>query len=152
MPRSPRQPGHDGTPEGGIDDGTTEPQPVTSSRSRANRGSPRAGAGRPPEPSGPPKQDDPVGDSSPSAASEGLEPATDDAAAAGLSFRQAQAALELCLARLQDEDLDVEAMAGLYRRALAYSRRCEAVLLAVEQDVMQWDPERPDAPPESLVP
>lgn len=77
-----------------------------------------------------------------------------DAAAvsAGLSFRQAQAALELCLARLQDSDLDVEAMADLYRQALAYSQRCETVLQQVEQDVMQWDPERPDAAPEPFAP
>ena len=38
-----------------------------------------------------------------------------------LSFREAQTALELCLAQLQDQDLDVEAMADLYRRALAYA-------------------------------
>jgi len=72
---------------------------------------------------------------------------TDDEVAAGLSFRQAQAALDLCLAELQAGDLDVEAMAGLYRRALAYSQRCEALLLQVEQEVMQWDPERPDDVP-----
>lgn len=85
------------------------------------------------------------------------EPDTDrhsdaEAVSSGLSFRQAQAALELCLARLQDSDLDVEAMADLYRQALAYSQRCETVLEQVEQDVMQWDPERPDAPPEPFAP
>lgn len=65
--------------------------------------------------------------------------------AASLSFRQAQAAFELCLTELQAADLDVEAMAGLYRRALAYSERCETLLQQVEQEVMQWDVEQPDA-------
>jgi exodeoxyribonuclease VII small subunit len=30
-------------------------------------------------------------------------------------------------------------MAGLYQRAEAYAQRCEAVLQAVEQEVIQWD-------------
>ena len=72
----------------------------------------------------------------------------EDGLAATLSFRQAQAAFELCLAELQAGDLDVEAMAGLYRRALAYSARCEELLQQVEQEVMQWDAERPDDAPE----
>jgi exodeoxyribonuclease VII small subunit len=69
-----------------------------------------------------------------------------------LSFREAQTALELCLAQLQDQDLDVEAMAGLYRRALAYAERCEAVLARVEQQVMQWDPGQPDLAPTPYTP
>ncbi|MCP9797279.1 exodeoxyribonuclease VII small subunit [Cyanobium sp. Lug-B] len=72
--------------------------------------------------------------------------------AQGLSFREAQTALELCLAQLQDQDLDVEAMAGLYRRALAYAERCEAVLARVEQQVMQWDPGQPDLAPTPYTP
>lgn len=64
-----------------------------------------------------------------------------------LSFREAQTALELCLAQLQDQDLDVEAMADLYRRALAYAERCETVLAVAEQQVMQWDPGQPELAP-----
>ncbi len=69
-----------------------------------------------------------------------------------LSFREAQTALELCLAQLQDQDLDVESMADLYRRALAYAERCEAVLAQVEQQVMQWDPGQPELAPTPYVP
>ncbi|AFY28748.1 exodeoxyribonuclease VII small subunit [Cyanobium gracile] len=75
-----------------------------------------------------------------------------DDVAQELSFREAQTALELCLAQLQDQDLDVEAMAGLYRRALAYADRCEAVLARVEQQVMQWDPGQPDLAPTPYTP
>lgn len=63
-----------------------------------------------------------------------------------LSFRQAQAALELTLAHLQASDLDVEALADLYRRAQGYADRCEALLQQVEQEVMQWEPSQPDQP------
>ncbi len=69
-----------------------------------------------------------------------------------LSFREAQTALELCLAQLQDQDLDVESMADLYRRALAYAERCEAVLAQVEQQVMQWDPGQPELAPTPYTP
>lgn len=72
--------------------------------------------------------------------------------ASDLSFREAQTALELCLAQLQDQDLDVEAMADLYQRALAYAERCEAVLARVEQQVMQWDPGQPDLAPTPYTP
>jgi len=67
-----------------------------------------------------------------------------------LSFQQARTALELILAELQGQDLEVEAMADLYRRAQRYADRCEAVLQQVEQNVMQWDPQDPDRPPQSL--
>ena len=69
-----------------------------------------------------------------------------------LSFREAQTALELCLAQLQDQDLDVESMADLYRRALAYAERCETVLARVEQQVMQWDPGQPELAPTPYAP
>ena len=49
------------------------------------------------------------------------------------------------MAQLQSDALEVEEMAGLYRRAEAYAKRCEAVLQQVEQEVIQWDPE--DTPP-----
>lgn len=58
---------------------------------------------------------------------------------AGLSFQEARTALELAMAQLQSETLEVEEMAGLYRRAEAYAARCEAVLRQVEQDVIEWD-------------
>lgn len=76
----------------------------------------------------------------------------DDEVADGLSFREAQTALELCLAQLQDQDLDVETMADLYRRAQTYADRCEAVLRQVEQEVMQWDPSQQESPPTPYTP
>ena len=69
-----------------------------------------------------------------------------------LSYREAQAALELCLAQLQASDLDIEAMSGLYERAQSFANRCEQLLNQVEQDVMQWDPEQPDAQPQPYQP
>ncbi|MFO8237145.1 MAG: exodeoxyribonuclease VII small subunit [Prochlorococcaceae cyanobacterium] len=75
-----------------------------------------------------------------------------DGGAQDLSYNQAQAALELVLAELQARDLDVEAMAGLYRRGQAYAQRCEAILEQVEQEVLLWDglqdPEGLARPPE----
>ena len=68
--------------------------------------------------------------------------------AAQLSFREAQTALELSLAELQAPELDVEEMAGLYRRASRYAQRCEQLLQQVEQEVMQWDPAQPEQSPE----
>jgi exodeoxyribonuclease VII small subunit len=55
-----------------------------------------------------------------------------------LSYRDAQTALELTLAHLQSSELEVEEMAGLYRRAEAYANRCERVLETVEQEVIEW--------------
>ena len=69
-----------------------------------------------------------------------------------LNFRESQTALELCLAKLQDQELDVEAMADLYRRALAYAERCASVLEQVEQQVMQWDPSQPELAPTPYAP
>jgi exodeoxyribonuclease VII small subunit len=69
-----------------------------------------------------------------------------------LSFRQAQTALELCLAQLQAQDLDVEVMSDLYRRAQTYADRCEAVLQQVEQDVKQWDAAQEESPPQVYIP
>ena len=69
-----------------------------------------------------------------------------------LNFRQAQTALDLTLSELQSSELDVEAMADLYRRALRYADRCEAVLEQVEQEVMQWNPQEPADEPEPFAP
>jgi exodeoxyribonuclease VII small subunit len=55
-----------------------------------------------------------------------------------LSYRDAQTALELTLAKLQSSELEVEEMAGLYRRAEAYANRCELVLETVQQEVIEW--------------
>ena len=60
-----------------------------------------------------------------------------------LSFQEARTALELAMAQLQATDLEVEQMAGLYRRARAYADRCEAVLNTVEQEVIEWSSEAP---------
>jgi len=80
------------------------------------------------------------------------EPSDPTGAAADLTFRQAQAALELCLVQLQGSDLDVEVMGELHRRAEAYAQRCEELLVQAEQEVMQWDPLHPDAPAGPLTP
>ena len=55
-----------------------------------------------------------------------------------LSYRDAQTALDLTLAPLQSSELEVEEMAGLYRRAEAYADRCQAVLESVQQEVTEW--------------
>jgi exodeoxyribonuclease VII small subunit len=65
---------------------------------------------------------------------------------------EAQTALELSLAELQAPDLDVEEMAGLYRRACRYAERCAQLLRRVEQEVMQWDPEQPQTAPQPYQP
>ncbi|MFN9661719.1 MAG: exodeoxyribonuclease VII small subunit [Cyanobacteriota bacterium] len=69
-----------------------------------------------------------------------------------LSYREAQSALELSLVELQAEDLDVERMTEVYRRACAYADRCEALLQTVEAQVLLWDPDQPDSPPQPLNP
>ncbi|MCP9772713.1 exodeoxyribonuclease VII small subunit [Synechococcus sp. Tobar12-5m-g] len=55
-----------------------------------------------------------------------------------LTYNQARTALEVALGQLQSEDIEVEAMADLYRRALAYAQRCEQVLQQVEQEIIQY--------------
>jgi exodeoxyribonuclease VII small subunit len=69
-----------------------------------------------------------------------------------LSYRQAQAALERSLVELQSNELDVERMTELYQQACAYADRCDSLLQAVEADVMLWDPDDPEAPPQPLIP
>ena len=72
--------------------------------------------------------------------------------AAGLNYNEARTALELSLAELQASDLDVEAMAALYRRAEAYAERCEQLLNQVEQEVLLWTGDDPKAMPTAYVP
>jgi exodeoxyribonuclease VII small subunit len=69
-----------------------------------------------------------------------------------LSYREAQAALERSLVELQSEDLDVERMTELYQQACAYADRCDTLLQSVEAEVMLWDPDQPEAPPQPLNP
>lgn len=68
---------------------------------------------------------------------------------AGLSYTQARTAMDLAIAQLQSEDLEVEQMAALYRRALACADRCEQLLAEVELDVTQLDPDSLLASPPS---
>ena len=56
-----------------------------------------------------------------------------------LSYQEANTALELTLAKLQSSELEVEEMAGLYRRAEAYAARCKVVLEQVAQEVVEWE-------------
>ena len=63
-----------------------------------------------------------------------------------LNFREAQTALELCLAQLQASDLEVEAMATLHLRAQTYINHCVHLLEKLEQEVQIWDPELPEQP------
>jgi exodeoxyribonuclease VII small subunit len=75
-----------------------------------------------------------------------------DAGLDHLSYREAQGALERSLVELQSEDLDVERMTELYQQACAYADRCDTLLRTVEAEVMLWDPDQPDAPPQPLKP
>lgn len=63
----------------------------------------------------------------------------EDIVPSDLSFQQARTALDLLIAELQSNDLQVEEMLNLYRRAEAYADHCEAVLQKVDQDVIEWD-------------
>lgn len=75
-----------------------------------------------------------------------------DSGLAELTYREAQAALERSLVELQSDDLDVERMTELYQQACAYADRCDTLLQSVEAEVMLWDPDRPEAPPQPLNP
>jgi exodeoxyribonuclease VII small subunit len=69
-----------------------------------------------------------------------LPPSSWEQEIAELTYAQARTALEVALGQLQSEDLEVETMADLYRRALAYAQRCEQVLEQVGQEIIQLDP------------
>ena len=56
-----------------------------------------------------------------------------------LNYQEANTALELTLAKLQSAELEVEEMAGLYRRAESYAARCQVVLEQVAQEVVEWE-------------
>ena len=75
---------------------------------------------------------------------------TEGAPSEVLSYREAHAALERSLVELQADDLDVERMTELYQRACAYADRCDTLLRSVEAEVMLWDPDQPERPPQPL--
>lgn len=86
-----------------------------------------------------------------SSANSGRQSATPDdglrSAAADLSYNEAHTALQLTLSALQSNDLDVEDMTGLYRRARSYLERCETILASVEQELLLWDDSQGQAQP-----
>ncbi|MEB3323719.1 MAG: exodeoxyribonuclease VII small subunit [Cyanobacteriota bacterium] len=88
--------------------------------------------------------------SAPSPPDSGLD--QPDPGVAQLTYREAQAALERSLVELQSDDLDVERMTELYQQACAYADRCDTLLQSVEAEVMLWDPDQPEAPPQPLNP
>ena len=61
---------------------------------------------------------------------------------ADLTYNEAHTALQLTLAALQANDLDVEELTGLYRQARTYLERCDTVLGEIEQEVLLWDDEK----------
>ena len=69
-----------------------------------------------------------------------------------LTYREAQAALEQSLVELQSEDLDVERMTEVYQRACVLADRCDGLLQTVEAQVLLWDPDQPEQPPQPLNP
>lgn len=70
----------------------------------------------------------------------------------GLTYREAQAALEQSLVELQADDLDVERMTEVYQRACSYADRCDTLLQTVEARVLLWDPDQPERPPQPQTP
>jgi exodeoxyribonuclease VII small subunit len=66
-----------------------------------------------------------------------IEGANDDVAA--MTFLEARTALDLALAALQSDSLEIEEMVQLHRRASAYADHCRRLLDEVEQEVIQLD-------------
>lgn len=91
-------------------------------------------------------------DSRPDPPTSDLEIEIEQSIAADLNYSEARTALDLSLAQLQASDLDVESMAGLFRRAQSYAARCEALLLQVEQQVALWDSDNPEQAPQPYRP
>ena len=61
--------------------------------------------------------------------------------AEALNYEEALQALDLLLARLQDESLQLSELQSSYQRAEIYLNRCEQLLSETEQNVLQLDPE-----------
>jgi|LakMenEpi03Aug12_release.lakeMendotaPanAssembly.Ray.scaffolds.fasta_scaffold1523108_1 exodeoxyribonuclease VII small subunit len=115
---------------------TNRPTPITNNPMSDNS---------PPKPSrkkATPKQEsEKVPRKSPTSAPTGeREIGEDEWSTEDLSYRQSLSALELTLAELQSNELEIETMVGLYRRAEAYLKRCESLLDDVEQEVTLWNP------------
>lgn len=109
-------------------------------------------ASKPRSPMSPPRKTNRTPENEAKGAPPGQEQQSDQdrewrADVAQLSFQEARTALELSLGQLQAADLEVEAMAGHYRRALTYLGRCEAVLAQVEQEVIEWEQASPATKP-----
>ena len=60
---------------------------------------------------------------------------------ADLTYNEAHTALQLTLAALQANDLNVEELTDLYRQARTYLERCDTVLSEIEQEVLLWNDE-----------
>ena len=58
-----------------------------------------------------------------------------------LNYEEALQALDLLLARLQDEALPLSELQNSYQRAEIYLSRCEQLLSETEQNVLQLNPE-----------
>ena len=61
--------------------------------------------------------------------------------AEALNYEEALQALDLLLARLQDESLPLSELQSSYQRAEIYLNQCEQLLSKTEQNVLQLDPE-----------
>ena len=58
-----------------------------------------------------------------------------------LNYEEALQALDLLLAKLQDESLPLSELQSSHQRAEIYLSRCERLLSETEQNVLQLDPE-----------
>ena len=58
-----------------------------------------------------------------------------------MCFRDAWAALQTSVERLQRADLDIEDLSVTYGRAMALADHCASILAQVQQQVTQIDPE-----------
>ena len=61
--------------------------------------------------------------------------------AEALNYEEALQALDLLLARLQDESLPLSELQSSHQRAEIYLSRCEQLLSETEQKVLQLDPQ-----------
>ena len=61
--------------------------------------------------------------------------------AEALNYEEALQALDLLLAKLQDESLPLSELQSSHQRAEIYLSRCEQLLSETEQNVLQLDPQ-----------
>lgn len=69
---------------------------------------------------------------------------------AELGFEQAYRALDEAVARLESDDMTLDASLALYERGAALAERCAALLAAAELRVREVDGEGRDASPVDL--